>query len=147
MTAATFHCPRGPGPDSPFRAPFNGEAHWRVDQTCSYCGSLNPDVLMARIEAGDVELGPTDKSYKVYVRNKDGEAFQQHYRNCGRGAECTGPDDCTHWVTRETSQTKFSFQHLSDEQRTRFVDLLNQGKLHIGYPGHFYTLPFFIGRA
>lgn len=142
---AALYCPRGSGPDSPFAAPFNGEMHWRDDETCSYCGSLHPDTLMARIEAGDVELGPTDKGYKVYVDNKGGEPFRQTYRNCPRDAGCTGPDNCSHWVTREASQTKFYFQHLSAAQRTRFVELLNQGKMHLGFPGYFYTLPFFIG--
>jgi len=45
----------------------DGEDAWRDDQTCSYCGSLNPDLFMAHLEAGDVSLGTTDKSYKVYV--------------------------------------------------------------------------------
>ena len=125
---------RWPGPD-----------YYRPeDNTCSHCGSFDPDLLMARLEAGDVELGPTDKSYKVYLRNKGGAPFLQHYRNCPKDAKCTGPDDCTHWVTRETSSGKFYFQHLSAEQKTRFVELLNDKRLHIGYPGHFYSLPFFL---
>lgn len=46
------------------------------------------------------------------------------------------------------SRSKFYFQHLSDEQRQRFVELLNQsGALNIGQPGRFYRLPFFVTRA
>jgi len=111
-----FFCPRGPGGNSPFAAPFNGEADWREDGTCSYCGSLNPDLLFAQIEKG-AELGPTDKSYKIYVRLVDHQV---------RGAG------------------KFYFQHLSDEQQVRFVELYNAHQLKIGMPGHFYTLPFFM---
>lgn len=99
---------------------------------------------MARLEAGDVELGPTDKSYKVYVRNKGGANFKQTSRNCPKDATCTGPADCTHWTTREMDQTKFYFQHLSSDQCRRFVELLNVLKLKFGYPGHFYVTPFFI---
>lgn len=39
---------------------------------------------------------------------------------------------------------KFYFQHLSEDQKTRFVELLNQRAIKIGYPRHFYVLPFFV---
>lgn len=125
---------------------LDGEDTWRADDTCSYCGSLNPDTLMARVEAGDVQLVPTDKSYKVYVRNNGGEGFQQTYRNCPQDAKCKGPNECTHWVTRNIDETKFYFQHLSEDQRKRFVDLLNDSKLHLAAPGYFYVMPFFCKR-
>lgn len=102
---------------------------------------------MVRLEAGDIEIVPTDKSYKLYLENKGGESFKQTYRNCPSGSTCKGPDDCTHWVTRERTGTEFYFQHLSDEQKTRFIELLNAGKLSIGFPGHFYVLPYFMKRA
>lgn len=92
--------------------PFNGEAVWRVDNTCSYCGSMNPDAFMERLEAGDIQLDPTDKSYKVYVKTQG----------------ITG---------------KFYFQHLSADQRKRFIELNNAGRLNFGPPGYFYMLPFF----
>lgn len=98
-----------------FQPPFNGEMVWREDRTCSYCGSLNPDALMERLEAGDVELGPTDKSYKVYVRD----------------------------LTHRRSDGKFYFQHFSREQQRRFIELYNARKIKMAFPGHFYVLPFF----
>lgn len=120
----TFFCPRslenGGGPNSPFKPPMNGEAHWREDGTCSYCGSLSPEQLFAAIDAGH-EITPTDKSYKIYV------------------------------VTDTARHAKFYFQHLSPEEQQRFVDLANaQGLdrgLKLGFPGHFYVLPFFCSRA
>lgn len=118
---------------------------WREDDSCSYCGSLNPDVFMARVEAGDVELVPTGKSYKVYLESV-GEAFRQTYRDCPMDSAPHMPAVCPHWVTRRVEHAKFYFEHLSDEQRRRFVELLNERKLKIGYPGHFYVLPFFIAR-
>jgi hypothetical protein len=87
---------------------------WHPDETCSFCGSLNPDKLMRLLEAGTVELGPTDKNYKAYV-------------------------------DIELGTKKFYFVHLSEAQMRRFVELLNERKLKIGYPGHFYVKPFFIG--
>lgn len=36
------------------------------------------------------------------------------------------------------------FQHLSEAQMDRFIELLNQRKIKIGHPGYFYTRPFFI---
>lgn len=41
---------------------------------------------------------------------------------------------------------KFYFQHLSIDQRKRFVELLNSGTMKVGYPGRFYQLPFFCSR-
>lgn len=72
----TEYCPRGPGPDSPFAAPMNGEMTWGTrsngDRTCSYCGSLHPDDfldIMRRYAAGEAgyRFSLTDKSYKVYA--------------------------------------------------------------------------------
>ena len=150
----THRCPRRDEMSSVFKLP-SGEDTYRADNTCSYCGSLNPDEFMARVEAGDVELGPTDKDYKVYVANRGGKAFSQTYRDCPLAkveivngqrvtTECAGPDTCTHWVTREIDQTKFYWYHLSEDQMRRFVDLMNQKNINIGCPGHFYTMPYFI---
>lgn len=141
-------CPRavenGGGPGSPFKPPLNGEMKWREDHTCSYCGSLNPDEFMRRLEARDVTLVPTDKSYKVYV---EGPGFTQTFRDCPRDAICKGPEECTHWATRAVGGTKFYFQHLSPEQQVRFIELYNSRCLRIGVPGYFYQLPFFCRRV
>lgn len=73
----TEYCPRGPGADSPFKAPMNGEMTWRTepngDRCCSYCGSLHPDDfldIMQRYAAGEegYHFDLTTKSYKVYAR-------------------------------------------------------------------------------
>jgi hypothetical protein len=101
--------------EGPFRYPDKDT--WRSDDTCSHCGSMNPDILMKRLEAGNIELGPTDKSYKVYVKNAGGE---------------------------NVLAIKFYFQHLNEDQKRRFVELLNESKLKLGMPGHFYRLPFSI---
>lgn len=122
---------------------------WLADATCSFCGSLSPDVLMDRLYLGDVSLTPTDKSYKVYVRNEGGveKQFFQSYRDCPPEIRCGGPKECRHWVTRPTSECKFYFEHFSQEQCRKFIDLLNGGRLRVNYPGYFYTVPFFAKRA
>lgn len=139
----TLPCPRRvENPIANTRYPPEKD-HWHPDNSCSYCGSLNPDVFMSRLEAGDVKLIPTDKRYKAYLRNTTGEPFKQHYRDCPKDATCKGPDDCTHWVTRETSETKFYFQHLSEPQIHRLIELVNQKKINFAEPGYFYVLPYF----
>ncbi len=84
---------------------------WREDRTCSFCGSLDPVLVLEKLEEG-LEIEPTDKNYKAYLRG-------------------TG---------------KVYYQHFSEEQCRKFIDLLNAKKLNVAYPGHFYVLPFFIGR-
>ncbi|MDE2102759.1 MAG: hypothetical protein KGL39_36275 [Patescibacteria group bacterium] len=138
-------CPRfTPGPWK-----FNGECKWdaREDRCCAYCGSLHPDLVMARLEASDIELGSTDKSYKVYVRNAGGAPFKQTYRDCPRDSTCKGPDDCTHWVTRDMDSHKFYFMHLSNDQMTRFVELYNAKRIKFEGGMGFYVMPYFCRRA
>ena len=46
---------------------------------CSYCGSVEPNAFLDRLEAGD-ELGPTDKNYKAYLEHSVGfnKFYYQH---------------------------------------------------------------------
>ncbi len=101
-------CPRRSESFIARQAPEGGDV-WRHDGTCSYCGSMQPQAVFAAIDRGDF-LGPTDKSYKVYVGER----------------------------------RKFYFQHFDDADKGKFIDALNAGAVKIGYPGHFYVLPFFI---
>ena len=51
---------------------------WRADDTCSYCGSMSATAFFAAIETG-LSIGPTDKSYKVYVGDGERRKFNfQH---------------------------------------------------------------------
>lgn len=120
MTTESMMCPRrdeAPASYRTFPGPDRYEPqHGLVSQPrgCSYCGSLPPDDFMAAVRDG-CEIGPTDKNYKAYINLPTGEA-------------------------------KFYFQHLSDDQRREFIALLNERprRVAIGYPGHFYRLPYFI---
>lgn len=134
---------------------------------CSYCGSIEPNFFMGVIEQG-AEIGPTDKNYKVYVEvpnENPGELIIVGSANFDKQGchgwvpaedvvdeifKRSGSERGTHtkWVQlglRGPKQTlKFYFQHLSSEQKHKFVQLLNERKLNIGMPGHFYVTPFFI---
>ena len=97
---------------------------------------------MARLEAGDVILTPTDKSYKVYVTNTGCKPFMRSSRTDDGSS---GLDQSKWvWETGENPMPKFYFQHLSEDQKNRFVELLNQKKLKFDHPGHFYREPYFI---
>ena len=85
-------------------------------------GSLHPDTFMRLLEAGTVKLTPTDKNYKVYIKGTD-------------------PED------GHSFHDKFYFEHLSAEQRERFIELHNEQKLGFAYPGYLYTTPFFAKRS
>lgn len=60
------------------------------------------------------EIIPTDKNYKAYARRPD------------------------------KLDGTFYYQHLSRSQMNRFIELYNSGKMKVGFPGHFYRMPFFM---
>lgn len=91
---------------------------WRADDTCSYCGSLNPLAFIKFLRDGGT-VTPTGKNYKVYLESTP---------------ELSAP------------ALKFYFQHLDDVGKTEFISLLNGKVFKIGYPGHFYVDPFFATR-
>ncbi len=86
---------------------------WRGDSTCSYCGSTKPAKILDEIRKRAVTIGPTDKNYKIYLEYPD----------------------------RRTK--KAYFQHFSADERKEFLELLNNKTMQIGYPKHFYVLPYF----
>jgi hypothetical protein len=97
---------------------------------CSFCGSLHPEKFLGLIAEGWV-VEPTDKTYKAYLSEVltgpervaiPGEPLPPVY--CGRA--------------------KFYYQHFSDEQMQRFVDLYNDNTMRLGHPGYFYRMPFFM---
>lgn len=168
---ALFTCPRR-GDAFAWRGDERDQDYWYPRDgypVCHYCGSISEAELFSAIERGG-ELSPTDKSYKVYVtlpaKNPDEPVVytkQSHeptdktgYRRVGdlsaaeRDALQDGGwsvDDPEAWVRFEPRgphvNAKFYFQHLSEDGRARFVTLLNAKKINLGYPGHFYRLPFF----
>lgn len=112
----SFKCPLNENTSPVFN--HNTESKWREDtennvKTCNYCGSINQDQFMQLVEEGKISLGATDKNYKVYCHLENGK------------------------------QLKFYFQHLSEEQRKKFVDLYNERKIKFQGSG-FYVFPFFM---
>lgn len=145
------------------------KSHWRKDGTCSYCGSLSPELFFKAIE-DKCELGPTDKNYKVYVDRPDPEAGipwiygSANFEQTGKGWTKVTSENLEElqlvgghqsvigeWVEvsvkSKMHQDKFYFQHLTEAEMHLFIDLLKRDQLKIGYPGYFYQLPFFIRKG
>lgn len=168
---ATEHwCPRrveaphqSPGPDI---WESRGSLAGGIAPCCSYCGSLNPDVFMAKVREGWI-VEPSDKVYKCYVdepfsaeeiariRTNSVEWKAAKRLKLAEGlteAEATAAAD-SYWDEHEAqwhrgrTVAKFSFQHLSQAQRDEFLELYNSGAMRIAYPGYFYARPFFAQPA
>jgi hypothetical protein len=102
-----------------FKFPGDSGEDSYINGRCDYCGSLDPETFMQRVEDGTILLGATDKSYKVYVDPAPG--------------------------SNPLQSIKFYFQHLNETQMRRFVDLFNKQKLKFKGPGEsFYVWPFFM---
>lgn len=177
-----FHM-MGEHPDAGFRCARRGESPMRHmngndwwgnrdgHKACSYCGSLSPDEFFSAIEAG-AEIGPTDKSYKVYVDLPHPEVGKPcvlssaNFEQKGEGWVQITPENRAelpldsyqranfkdgHWVqvTKRgpAANAKFYFQHLSVEEQERFIALVNAKKIKFGVPGYLYTMPFFCRSA
>lgn len=58
--------------------------------------------------------------------------------------ELVVPTDKSYKIYIGEEHKKFYFQHLSEDQMKRIVQLLNEKKINFAEPGHFYVKPFFI---
>jgi len=137
--------------------------------SCTYCGSLHPDRFMELV-AAEWPVTPTDKGHKAYigkpVTDKEKEAKRRQWRRDWRAAAFTAcREDPSYKPSPEEVEAmldklwedhgklqimapaamdfKFYFQHLSTEQQHEFVDRYNSGEMAVGYPGFFYTTPYF----
>lgn len=150
---------------------INHETHWRSDGTCSYCGSISPERFLAAVKDG-AKLTPTDKNYKVYVDLPHPDAGKPcvlasaNFDQTGPGwVQITSENRSAipldewqrknfkdgHWVQvterGPTEHAKFYFQHLSADEQSSFIDLMNANALNLAIPGYFYVLPYFVTRA
>lgn len=125
------------------RSMFRFENRPAEDKTCDYCGSMMGDDFMARLEAGDILLGVTTKTYKVYVRNNGGAPFLGSHRV---DEAHTADQSQWKWTTVEREQSKFYFQHLTGDQQKRFVELLNANRIKFDGGYRFNPLPYFVAR-
>lgn len=155
-------CPRRA--ESPIAVTSPETDRWRDDKTCSYCGSLNPEVFMRLAAAGN-KIIPTDKNYKAYIEVDNALVGK---RACVSSS--THPTDGYELLTEELADTvswerttdreryvgryvrfsehpakksrKFYFQHLSEDQMQEFIEIYNAKKLNFAAPGYFYNMPF-----
>lgn len=144
---------------------------------CSYCGSISPEEFFAAVEAGaeigptdksykayvDLHDPRAGKPYIVSRTNFD-PRNDDYVKVTPENADTLPLDPQEKaealekledgggvWIRviprPERRQGKFHFQHLSPEQRRRFIELYNSKAMKLGYPGHFYARPFFCAPA
>lgn len=76
-----------------------------------------------------------------------GSMHPDDFMQAVRDGKEIGPTDKSYKAYVDDHHGKFYFQHLGDEQRDEFIEIYNAHRMHVGYPGHFYVLPFFCTRA
>lgn len=138
----TFLCPRRVESGmvgGPFRLPERDHLH--EDGTCSWCGSLDGDILMERLEAGTIFLEGSDKNYKVYLKPVEGgpPLLQTSRVDDDR----SGDQSKWKWETKEVDHGKFYWMHLSVSQLQRFIELWNERRIKHSL----YVLPYFMRVA
>lgn len=181
-----FTCPRRiadgmAGSDSRFRNAGDNLDGWTsrsglVGQPigCSYCGSLPSDQFMEFVEQG-YEVGPTDKSYKFYMKiphpnpgslrvisssNGPGPegANMRPYKELSRAEKKVVRETSTYpknfkegyyslTTWGELTEAKFYTHHLTEEQGWRFYELQRSLRINWGYPGHPYVSLYIPGPS
>ena len=122
----TQPCPRFASSASIFPGLVPG---WLEVGSCSYCGSMEPAALFEAITGG-AEIYATSRNNQLFVR------YIEIDPETGRVGE-----------TPTQAEGMFQFEHFSESERTKFVQLLNDEEITFGYPGHFTILPFFVQQA
>lgn len=164
----TQPCPRQTN-EAVMRVQKEHRSHWTDDGRCSYCGSISNDDFMLHVESG-CTVTPTDKTYKVYIdvpNESCGALTVTGAASTRMSQDWITPDEMSaeqkHALDESgyvddlfgerfylfgkegaTRHEKFYFQHLTMPQMRRFVELLNEKKIKLAYPGRFYVAPFFI---
>lgn len=111
--------------------------------SCSFCGSLHPDVFMQWLRDGG-QIGTTSKNYKVYIdcpypNERYGETTERQVAVDGGGSYRS--------ISVYGRTAKLYFQHLDDAQQQEFVDLYNAGRVTFAGGFGFEALPFFMRSA
>ncbi len=57
------------------------------------------------------------------------------------------PTDKNYKAYIGSAYDKVYFDEFSDQEKQRLIDLCNEHRVHFGYPGYFYVLPFFMRLA
>lgn len=144
---------RGSGPNKDTYEP----GHGLVGQVrgCSYCGSMSPEDFMQAVKDGK-SIGPTDKSYKLYVSEpltdeQKRERLQEQvgrYVGMGMSEDEAKKQAAADPIFGEGEHIgKFYTQHLSEEQGFEFHMLWIDKKINWGYPGAPYVRLFIPGPS
>lgn len=113
---------------------YNGECPRMTMEASAF--RLNPDTF---------QHGWSEDGTCSYCGSMHPDEF---FKQVEAGAEVI-PTDKSYkaYVMTPSGQKKFYFQHLSHDDQAKFIELLNNKTMKIGYPGHFYTMPFFAQSA
>lgn len=147
-------CPQC-GDEATYQTPdgtwWDGNAHhWREPAKSD---SPEKNLCPRRAELGNPSVFnlPTDDAWREENLKRTcsycGSLHPDEFMARAEAGEELVPTDKDYKVYVGAARDKFYFQHLSTEQKQRFVDLLNSKRFTIGYPGSFYALPFFIKRG
>lgn len=97
------------------------------------------------------ENGPWEKTENIDMWDKDNKCTfcgslhpKKFLESIKKGVKLT-PTDKTYKCYLLSD--KFYFQHFNDEQQSEFINLLNEEKLSMGFPGFFYVTPFFCEKV
>lgn len=168
MPETRHSCPRRMQEMGPWQR-ADWQDTWRagpVGPVCSFCGSLDPDRFLELVRQGWLVV-PTDKNYKVYLEkpltdqeredrranwlagNAVAEAIRELGERDGKTPDQIQSDLDAAWAKQapgwlhSATVAKFYYRHLLPDQRDEFIELHNNGRMQIGYPGHLYVLPLF----
>lgn len=109
---------------------------------------LAPDTCPRRME----DFGPWERTEGLDVPAGDrcpfcGSLTGEKFLRRVRAGDQVGPTDKPYKAYLDGPWAKFYFQHFTEPQRREFFELHRDGQITFGYPGHFYVLPFFIGKG
>lgn len=107
---------------------------------CTFCHSMNPDTLIDLLAR--TSLDPADRVLAGQGPELDVRVWivptGTDYR-AGVRIERTREDGST-----ETIKRHIMFHHMTDDQRSVFIDLMNDRRIRIWYPSYFYLMPYFM---
>ena len=121
-------------------------AYWKLN---AHVLAEHRDLLMRCPRRGESAMGLREAGNVDFWRGSDagcsycGSMSPADFFAAVEVGEPVGPTDKSYKAYVGGAHKKFYFQHLSKAEQDRFIDLYNQKKMKIGFPGHFYSRPFF----
>lgn len=111
--------------------------------------------FMRRADGPFVGAGEGLDEWHEYPNPRSHEVGVMHCSYCGslrpedfmsrvEAGEALCPTDKNYKAYIEPNDDKFYYQHLSDDQKKRLIELANAKKIKFSAPGYWYVRPFFV---